>query len=121
MADIGYVKALLTGIQDEKTKRILMQVFEHVLPSMAFGEPDPQTRATNLNAYWQASTTASVAGTEFSIVHGMGRTPHVAIPVLDVTARGSQLVPLTVSRAADGQRVYFTSSSTSAPVMVLLE
>lgn len=121
MADIGYVRSLLTGIADEKTRRILMTCFEHLMGNVTYGEPDHQARATNFQSYYEASTTAATSGTEFSIVHGMGKTPHLAIPVLDLTAAGSQVVPLRVSRVADDARVYFTSSSTSAPIMVLLE
>jgi hypothetical protein len=84
------------------------------------GVPDHQTRATNFQAYFEQSTTASDTG-EFSFAHGLGQTPHLAIPVLDLSQPGARMVPLEVSRAADGRRVYLKSTSTSAPMMVLVE
>jgi hypothetical protein len=121
MADIGLIRAQLTGIADEKTRRILITVFEYLLGTVAFGEPDHQARATNFQMYYENSTTASTAATEFSIAHGLSDAPHLAIPVLDLTAAGSQWVPLTVSRVADSKRIYLTSSSTRAPIALLVE
>ena len=120
MADIGYVRTLLTGLEDEKTRRILMTVFEHVLGNLRFGEPDHQARATNFQLYAQVSTTASDTG-EFSIAHGLPTAPHLAIPVLDLSATGASIVPLTVTRAADTKRLYLKSGSTSMPIVLLVE
>ena len=121
MADLGFVKSQLAGVTDEKTRRILNTIFEHVLGNLRFGEAEHQTRAVNFQMYFQNSTTASTGGEEFSIAHGMAQTPHLAIPVLDLGSAGSQWVPLRVSRVADSKRVYFTSTSTSAPMSVLIE
>ncbi len=120
MADIGYIKSLLGGIKDADTKRVLGQVFDHVLGNLRLGVPDHQARATNLQAYFEQSTTASDTS-EFSFAHGLGQTPHLAIPVLDLSQAGARIVPLEVTRAADGMRVYLKSTSTSAPMMVLIE
>jgi hypothetical protein len=121
MADIGYVTGQLSGVPDTTTRRILQDVFKHVLGNIRIGVPAHQTRATNLQAYWLNSTTPATANEEFSIAHGLPSTPHYALPVLELDKPGAQLVPLTVSRAADSKRVYFRSSSTSAPILILVE
>ncbi len=121
MSDIGYVRAQLTGITDEKTRRILITVFEHVLANIRYGGVEHQTRAVNFQTYFENSTTPSTASQEFSFLHGLATAPHLAIPVLDLTAAGSQLIPMTVSRVADSKRVYLKSTSTSAPFSVLVE
>lgn len=120
MADLGYVKALLRQVPDEATRRALDQVFTHVLDNLRFGVPEHHQRAVNHQAYFQTSTTATSTG-EFSITHGLGSAPRLAIPALDLTQPGARLVPLEVSRAADGQRVYLKSTSTSAVVWMLVE
>jgi hypothetical protein len=121
MADQGYVNSQLSAIPDATTQRVLKEVFKHVLGNLRFGVPEHQTRATNHQAYWLNSTTPAIANEEFSIAHGLPSTPHYALPVLELDKPGAQLVPLTVSRAADSKRVYFRSSSTSAPILILVE
>ena len=122
MADLGYLRALLNGIQDDTTRRILLTAFEHVLTNIRIGAPDSHVRATNLQLYFQASTTASDTG-EFSIAHGLPSAPHLAIPVLDLRQPGAKLAPLTVTRAADERRVYLKTDagSTNVPMCVLVE
>ena len=120
MADIGYVNATLRQIPDETTRRALQTIFEHILSNLRFGVPEHHERATNLQTYFQTSTTAASTG-EFSIAHGLPSAPHLAIPVLDLSQPGATLVPLEVSRAADGKRLYLKSTSTSAPVWLLVE
>lgn len=120
MADLGYVKAILRQVPDATTRRALEECFTHVLGNLRFGVPEHQTRAVNLQTYFQASTTAASTG-EFSVPHGLGSAPHLAIPVLDLSQPGCKLVPLEVSRAADGARVYLKSTSTAAPLWLLVE
>lgn len=122
MADIGFVRAQLGGIQDATTKRVLTTIFEHVLGNIRFGEPKHQKRAENMQAYYYSSTTASDTN-EFSIVHGLGTTPSLAIPILDVRQVGAVLPSLTVSRAADASRVYLKASagSTNVTFKLLIE
>jgi hypothetical protein len=122
MADLGYVRSLLGGIKDAGDKKILVQVFEHVLGNIRLGVPDHQTRATNLQAYWQQSTSASDTS-EFTIAHGLGAAPHFAIPVLDLAQPGAKAGGFEVSRAADSKRVYLKplAGSTNAPVTFLVE
>lgn len=119
MADIGYIKSELGGFEGTQ-KTGLLNAFTYLLNNLAFGSGEHQTRATNFQAYYLTSTTPSVANTEFSIAHGLQSAPSVLFPVLPLNAVGSQVVPLTVSRAADGKRVYLKSSSTSAAIAVLV-
>jgi len=117
MANAGYIATLLNGL-DSDVKRVLVPAFDYLQNNWRLGTG---VRATNAQWYRVESTTASVAGTEFSIKHGLGVAPTTLIPVLDVGAVGAQLVPLAVSRAADAERVYLTSSSTSAAFIAYLE
>jgi hypothetical protein len=78
-------------------------------------------RAENAQWYPIESTTASVANTEFSVKHDIGAIPARFIPVMRLSESGNQMVPLTVSRAADATYCYFKSSSTSAVFSGFLE
>lgn len=122
MADPGAVKALLNGIADATTKRILIQVHDYELTNLRFGEPDHQARAENFQLYFLQSTTASDTG-EFSIQHGLNATPKLAIPVLDLQAAGAKFPQLEVSRAADSRRIYLKAAagSTNAAFTLLVE
>jgi hypothetical protein len=123
LADIGYVRSQVNAIQDAATRRILTNVFEHILGNIRFGEPQHMRRAENLQAYFYASTTASDTATIISIAHGLGVTPNLAIPIIDVRQVGAKLPALEVARAADNQRVYFKAEagSTSAAFKLLIE
>jgi hypothetical protein len=121
VADIGYIRSLLTAVTDATTKRVLQSAFEHVLGNIRIGAPAHQTRAVNLQAYWLTATTPATANEEFSIAHGLPTTPHYAIPVLKLDKPGAMTVPLEVSRVADSKRVYLKSTSTSAPILILVE
>lgn len=120
MADIGYIRSLLIGIKDEATRRILTSAFEHVLGNLRVGAPAHQTRAENFQQYFENSTTASDTS-EFSFAHGLVTTPKYAIPLLELDKPGAMLVPLEVSRAADNRRIYLKSTSTNAPILLLIE
>ena len=120
MADIGYVESELGALPADQ-KRALVSAFRYVLNNLPFGAVDPGERATNFQMYFLSSTTPSVANTEFSIAHGLGGTPNTLIPVLGLNQVGAQIVPLQVSRAADVNRIYLKSSSTSAALMLLVE
>lgn len=121
MAVPGYVEALLGGIEKD-TKRALTEIFRYVLPNGRWGPVDHQAKTENFQGYYVESTSASSTG-EFSIVHGMGRTPYLAIPVLALDTVNARTIPLTITRAADGQRVYVKTESgyTSAPFSLYLE
>lgn len=123
MADIGRLKALAAGIPDPTTKRIITEIVEELAGSgggMTWGDPDHQRKATNHRGHFQVSTTATSTG-EFSIAHGIGTAPTLAIPVLDLGQPGSQIVPVEVTKAADSQRIYLRSGSTGARFVLLVE
>lgn len=120
MAESSYVQSLFGGVAED-VKKAAVAAFRYVLDNLKLGPFNEGRRALNFQWYWFSGTTAPTAGTEFSIAHGMGRIPNVVIPVLPLDQVGSQIVPLRVSRAADVNRMYFTSSSTSAAFAVLAE
>jgi hypothetical protein len=113
----GYVDQLVNALPTE-LRYPIKNAFYYLMDTWRFGD---SPRAENAQLYRYQSTTASVAGTEFSIAHGLGTAPHLIIPVLDVTAVNSQVVPLQVSRAADADRIYLKSSSTSAVFTIYAE
>ncbi len=78
-------------------------------------------RATNAQWFRVTGTTHATAQTEFSVKHGLSYAPSLLMPILDLSVVNSQTVPLTVSRAADAERIYLKSSSTTASFVVLLE
>ena len=120
MATPGYVESLVGGL-DATVKRALTEVFRYVLPNGKFGPVEHQTKSESFQAYYVRSTTSSTTNNEFSILHGMGRTPYAAVPVMDLGSTGEQFLGLTVTRSADAQRVYLRSTSVSAPFVLLLE
>jgi hypothetical protein len=120
VADKGYIAAVCRPIKDEATRNAVTRAFEYVLDNMRLGVPEHQKRATNSQQYWLASTTAASTG-EFSVQHGLQTTPRYALAVLDLAQPGAKLVPLEVSRAADDRRVYLKSTSTGAPIVLLVE
>lgn len=119
MANSGYVSTLLKGLPED-TCKVLTQVFDYVLPNLRFGPPD-NPKAENFSAFYASSTTPASSNTEFSVLHGMARTPYVFEQVMDLSKVNSQLIPLVNSRAADAMRVYLKSSSTSAVFTLRLE
>ena len=101
-------------------KKTFTNVFTYLVPNLRFGPIEHQTKAENFIGFYVNSTTAASTG-EFSVLHGMGRTPYLLKPVLPLDVVGAAIVPLEVSRAADAQRVYLKSTSTSAPISLYLE
>lgn len=120
MADISYIKSLFGGTPTE-VRKAAEQAFTYVLGNLTLGAPEDQTRAKNFQWYWFEATTSSVANQEFSFAHGLGRIPNVVIPVLPLGTVGARTVNLQVTRAADDNRVYLSSPSTSAPILVMVE
>lgn len=118
MADIGYIKLAFGGTPDA-IKKAAEQAFTYLLGNLSLTQSD-RGKAGNFLLYYQSGTTSSNANQEFSVAHGMESTPSIVIPVLPLNEVGAQLVPLTVSRAADTKRVYLKSSSTSAAFTVLV-
>ena len=119
MAALGGLEALLGGL-DENTKRALTEVLRALVPNLRGGPVDHQVKLENFQRYYVNSTTDASTG-EFTVVHGMGRAPYALRQVLPLDVIGAQMVPLTVTRAADAVRVYLKSASTSAPFTLELE
>lgn len=120
MSALGGLEALLGGLETP-TKKILTELLRAMVPFNRFGPVDT-AKAENFNGFKVTSTTATSTG-EFSIEHGMGRTPYVMIPIADLTSSGASIVPLTVTRPADARRVYLKTDagSTNKVIHVYLE
>ena len=120
MANASYLKTLIRGAFSAPQQVALGNVFDNLLGNIRFGRCDDSSRAENIQAYAFDGTTHATPGTEFSIRHGLGAVPYLVIPILPLE-QGAQLVPLTVTRAPDSERLYLSSSVASAPVRVLVE
>jgi len=120
MATVGYVESL-TGPLESPVRVALKRIFDYVLRNLRFGPVAHQTRTENFQAYYLTGTTPATAGQEFSIAHGLGRVPYLVLPVLALDAVNSAIVPLTVTRAADVNRIYLSSSSTSTAIAIMVE
>lgn len=123
MSDIGDLRRLCQGIPDATTKRVMTEVVELLVGrgGIQLGAPDHQTRAKNLTAYYLDGRTSTTADAEFSVLHGLGKTPYVALAVLPLDTVGARTVRLRTTRAADSQRIYLSSPDTDAPFTVLIE
>jgi hypothetical protein len=120
MADIAYIKSVFGGTPDA-VKKAAEQAFTYLLGNLTLGAPEDARRAKNFQWYWFSGTTSSNANQEFSVAHGLQKVPNVVMQVLPLSQVGAQVVPLQVSRAADMNRLYLKSSSTSAVFWLLVE
>ena len=116
MANPSYVYSLLPG-----PLKSLDAVFRYVLGALRFGSGAASTKAENFALYAIEGTTPATPDTEFSIRHGRGKAPTILIPYLPLDTVGAQVVPLTVTRAADAERIYLSSSVASATMRVYIE
>ena len=116
----AYVEALLGGL-DANMRRVLTEAFRYVVPNTKFGPVDHQTKSENFQAYYVTSTTSSTANDEFSVVHGLGRTPYLVVPILPLDVVDAKTVRLQVTRAADATRLYLKSPEADAVVHLLVE
>lgn len=117
-ASVGYLKALF-GTLPSDIRKVFDQMAEHLLNNFQFGPVEHQRRATNFQSYYVNSTTPTSTG-EFSIQHGLGKVPYLAIPVLDLSAVHSKWPLLEVSRAPDESRLYFKAAAGSTNVVFSL-
>lgn len=120
MAVPGFAESLFGGL-DATVKKVLTEFVRYALPNNRFGPVDHQTKSESFTAYYVNSTTSSTANDEFSILHGMGTTPYLFTQVVPLNVVGAKQVRLTVTRAADSQRIYLSSPDTNAPISLLLE
>lgn len=120
MATPSYVESSLGGI-DATLKRALKTVFEYVLSNIRFGPIDNDLKSENFAGRFYTGTTAAIANAEFSVKHELQVKPKLLIPVLDPLVVNAVLPDLTVSKAADLERVYLKSSKVSATFAIYLE
>lgn len=120
MADASYLKTLFGGVETG-LRRALDQAWDYVLGNLRLGRPIDSTRSENFQAYFYEATTPGVANTEFTVAHGLGRTPYLLVPVLPLDAVGAKIVRLQVTRAADAARIYLSSPDINAAVTIMLE
>lgn len=122
MATSGLAKTLLGGFPTTikaQMERIMEYIFDR---NLSFGPIDHQQATDNFRGVYLQSTTAATTGVEFSVAHGLTRVPNVFWQVGDPLTVNSQTgVQLTVTRAADANRIYLTSDSTSVPFTLYVE
>jgi len=121
--DIGDLRRLVGGVQDQNTKRILTDLVETMFGrgGVQWGAVDHQQRAKNFTGFYLEGTTSTTADAEFSIAHGLGAKPYVALQVLPLDSTGGQIVRLRTTRIADSQRVYLASPDTGKPITIYVE
>jgi hypothetical protein len=117
MSAPGYVAQLLNSL-DADTRTVLTTIFDYVMRENALGDT---TKAENFNWFRIEGTTSTSANTEFSVEHGLDHVPSKLIPIVPLDTANAQLVPLTVSRAADARRIYLKSASVGVTFQAYLE
>lgn len=120
MATASYVESQLGGV-DAALKRALKAIFDYVLSNLRFGPVETNTRSENFTGRFYVGVTHATPNTEFSVKHELQVKPYLVIPVLDLTAVNSVLPQLTVSKAADAERVYLKSPVASATFAIYVE
>lgn len=122
MADLGFVQQELNALP-ANLRPVFFRIFQAILKDLRLGhpkqeQPDP---LMNFGGGFFTGTTAGIANDEFTIAHGFGRVPYLAFPVLALDTVGAQIVPLAVTRAADDKRIYLSSPTVSADVVLVVE
>lgn len=120
--DLGFIESEIKSLPAE-LRPTFLRIFRIVAKDVRLGhpkgeQPDP---ALNMGGGFFHAVTPATPGDEFTIVHGFGRVPYLAVPILRLDAVGSSVVAVTVSRAADDKRLYFTSTEASIPVSFFVE
>lgn len=122
MSDLGFLEREIYSLP-AAIRPTMLRILTHLSKNLRFGhprqvQPDP---CVNFGAGFFTGTTPATPGDEFSIAHGFGRVPYLAVPVLALDTVGASIVPLTVTRAADDKRIYLSSSVASAPMVLVVE
>lgn len=120
MSDLGLLAAQVNSLPQEM-RPTMLRIITELVKNTRFGHPADMTASTNFGAAFYEATTPSTPGDEFTISHGLGRTPYLLVPVLPLDVEGAQLVPLVVTRVADDNRVYLASSVADAPFTCFIE
>ena len=121
MADATYLSQLVRPLdKDDALSRAFHAAFDGAI---TFGRPLGQS--TNHALIFLEGRTHETANTEFSIQHGLNRVPYAlhlqSLPLDGNGSIGFSIVPLTVTRAADAQRIYLSSSVEDARIRVGVE
>lgn len=123
MADLGSLLSELSGL-DPAAKKVLTRVLNALVPDIRFGHPtgdNTKDPAKNFGGAFFQGTTHATPNTEFSIQHRFGRAPYLAMPVLPLDQVLTRAIDLKVTKAADADRLYFSSSVASAPFTLYVE
>lgn len=120
MASSSYAKSLIGGLNAD-IRAAFARVFEFVLDGgIRFGAVDANSRAENLGGVFLSSTTAASTGAEWSVQHGLGSAPRFVMQVMRPSVVNSRVIPdLQISRAADANRLYFKSATSTGAVFYL--
>jgi hypothetical protein len=122
MADLGSAEADINGFP-ANLRTVLKRILTPLFKDLRFGHPrgeQPDPLQNFGGGFFHAVTPADV-DTEFTIQHGFGRVPYLAIPCLMLDAPGVELPPLRVTRAADDRRIYLSSSVAGATFSLIVE
>lgn len=122
MASLGTIESELNGVPSDIRTRLLNAFREVVKNGIRFGRPaaEGKARTENVAGAFVSGRTAENAGDEFSLEHGLNHAPYHFFQVTPLI-ENMQTVQLTVSRAPDARRVYFTSTDEDAPFCVFVE
>ena len=125
MATSSHAKSLLGGVPTD-LKTALHRVVEYVFDrTFAFGPieaNDTQTQTTNFVGRYLKVTTSGTANQEFSVAHGLQRTPNVCWQVGSPRVVNSRFVgDLSFPRAADMNRIYMATASTGVTFWMYVE
>lgn len=121
MAELGSIELKLGSLKDEGLKGVLLSIFRTLVKDVRFGRAVDGDPSQNFGGGFFVGTTHAVANTEFSIVHTLGRIPYLIVPVLPLSVVNAKIPRLTVTKAADANRVYLSSPDTSAAFYIYLE
>ncbi len=102
-------------------KRVWYEVLRYAFKHVQLGVPADKTAASNFGGRYYKGITPSTPNAEFSIPHGLGVKPYLAMQVLPLDQVGAKLIRLEVTRAADEQRAYFRSPDANAVFYVYVE
>jgi hypothetical protein len=118
MADSAYVASLVRAMDPQGS---LARAFRAVLDGgLRFGRASGQS--VNHGIVFLEGETHETADTEFVIRHGLGRVPYALhLQSLPLDTVGVSIVPLTVTRAADAEFIYLSSSVEGATIRVGIE
>lgn len=122
MADRDFIIGKLNRLPVEM-RPVFVEIFTEILSQMRLGHPKGEAPdpALNFGGAFYDVTTHATPGSQFTISHGFGRVPYLALPILPLDVEGATIVPITVDRVADDKRLYLTSTVASAPISIYVE